>query len=478
MKSLRKTVLELLEHPRAPHFILLVGLLLRIGLLIFLGNRPFEGDAGSYHEIALQWAAGTPFEPDWPPGVPSLLIIAYKIFGSSPIVARVVMLPVYVAFCAVVTALGKRIGGVRVANFALAVFAVTPIFIWTSVNPLTPLPSAALALGAVLFADRCRTGTHVLRDSLMLGLCLAGLLLTRPSNIAMVGALPVYLLWRRARWQVVAIPVVVVALLTGAWCLKCYRMTGRPVFINNANSQNIFYGNNPYTPLYHTWWYGSHKMPGEMTPEFEGLFKQILKADMKERDRLYVKTATDHIKARPDLFLLRTVNRVRVFFGFDTFTSAQLAKESRLAGTLTLAADAGLYVWLCLLALLFPAVVLSRAKGWEGLMASARAASEGQAGGLEAWRSNLKRRIEMLLLVALLYAFPYFFAFSHPTFHVPMTALVGMIGAFAGVALLETGIVAIWSGLGSWPRRWTVVAVVAFLLIQVEWGVALVHRVV
>ena len=28
--------------------------------------------------------------------------------------------------------------------------------------------------------------------------------------------------------------------------------------VNEANSVNFFIGNNPYTPLYKTWWFGSH----------------------------------------------------------------------------------------------------------------------------------------------------------------------------------------------------------------------------
>ncbi len=131
-------------------------------------------------------------------------------------------------------------------------------------------------------------------------------------------------------------------------------MTGRFVFINNANSQNIFYGNNPWTPLYRTWWYGSHKEPGDMPPEFEAAMTQINHGDPRQRDALFVKTAMDHIKARPDLFLLRSVNRVRVFMGFDTFTSAQVARSNKKLGALVLAIDAGLYLLVTMLALLLP----------------------------------------------------------------------------------------------------------------------------
>jgi 4-amino-4-deoxy-L-arabinose transferase-like glycosyltransferase len=429
--------------------------------------------------MALDIVNGVRFEPDWPPGVPALLVPAYAIFGGADLVGRIVMLGVYLVFCTAVLKLGRRLGGNRTANLALGFFAVMPIFVWSSVNTLTQLPTATLAVGAVYFVDRCRKNERVLTSSLLLGLCLAGLVLTRPSNSAMAVALPLYLIWKKSRWQAVVLPLAVVVALTAGWCWKAYAMTGHPVFINNANSQNVFYGNNPETPLYRTWWYGSHKGPGEMTPEFQRLFGTILSVDMKHRDAMFTKVAMDHIRARPDLFILRSVNRVRVFLGFDTFTSTQLAKKSRSMGALALALDASLYLMLTFLSLLFPAVVLSRAKGWAELLRSARGdmtnrPSEAEA---QAWGRDKVQTLSVLLLVCFLYAAPYFVVFSHPTFHVPVTVLVGLIGALAGVAFLESGFRPIWREVPLRARRFTGVALVLFLAIQVEWALAVLERV-
>jgi 4-amino-4-deoxy-L-arabinose transferase-like glycosyltransferase len=473
LQTLRAFVLRLLDHPRAPVTLIVGGLALRLMALAILAGTPLEGDARSYHETAIDLLSGLPYEPHWPPGVPALLLAGYRVFGVHELVGRALMLLVYLAFSAAVLALGRRLGGPRVANLALAVFAVTPIFVWSSVNPLTQLPTAALALGAVYFADRCRKGEGLAVSAGFLGLCLSGLLLTRPSNIAVIVALPLYLAWKKARWQTLVIPVAVVSILTGAWCFKAYSMTGRFVFINNANSQNIFYGNNEYTPLYRTWWYGSHKEPGDMPPEFDVLLHR-LNEDPKTRDALFVKTALDHIRARPDLFLLRTVNRVRVFMGFDTFTSAQVAKTDKKLGALVLVLDAGLYLLVTVLAILLPAVVLSRAKGWAGLMKSA--GQTGDEAAAAAWGEDRKQMIYLLLVISFLYAVPYYLAFSHPTFHIPVTALVGMIGAMAGVAFLETGVGPIWKSVPPRARLWTVVALLAYAAIQVEWAVNVIAR--
>jgi 4-amino-4-deoxy-L-arabinose transferase-like glycosyltransferase len=449
---------------------LVTGVVLRLAALALLADKPLEGDALSYHETALDLLGGGRFEPHWPPGVPAMLALAYWVFGSSWLTARSVMVLVYLAFSAALLGVGRRVGGPRVANLALAVFAVTPIFVWSSVNTLTQLPTAALALGAAYFGHRCLQGEKVWASAGLLGCCLAGLLLTRPSNVAMFVVLPLYLAWRRARWQTVVVPVAVVTFFTGAWSLKAYSLCGHFVFINAANAQNIFYGNNPWTPLYRTWWYGSHKEPGDMPPDFEAKLREI-NHDPKTRDAQFVKVAMDHIKDRPDLFVLRTVNRVRVFMGFDTFTSAQVSRSSKKLAALVLAIDAGLYLLTTIAAMLLPLAILSPALGWPALMKSA-----GGSGSAEAWAEVRLPIIKLLLLLAFLYAFPYFFAFSHPTFHVAATALLGPIGALAGVGFLEGGLGPAWKAAPARVRVWTAVALAAYLAIQIEWAAAVLQR--
>ena len=77
-------------------------------------------------------------------------------------------------------------------------------------------------------------------------------------------------------------------------------------------------------------------------------------------------------------------------------------------------------------------------------------------------------------MVSFLYACPYYVVFSHPTYHVPVTALVGMLGAMAGAAILETGLGPIWKGAPPRVRFWTVVALLAYAAVQVEWAVCVI----
>lgn len=452
-------MLAWLDHARAPRVIVGVGLAIRLVALALLAGVPITGDAGSYFESALLIARGTPYEPHWPPGLPAFIAAAFAVFGERPIVARVLMLFVYLAFSAAVLAAGKRSIGPRATNLALAFFAIRPIVVWSSVSPLTQLPTAALALGVAYFADEARAGyaekrkNNPLAALTFLGLCLGAMMLTRPSSISVVALVLAYLAWRTRRWQTLVVPLAVIALMTGAWSYKAYRMTGRFVFINNANSQNIFYGNNPWTPTYRTWWYGSHKEPGEMDPGFAEEYTRINALPPKERDKEFTKVALDHIRARPDLFLYRTFARVRTFGVYDTFASAQIAQFDKRLGALALALDALTFLLLWGGAIVFP---FARRAGL----------AVGEREGVDAERTEA---IRLIALVAFAYAGPYFVTFSHPTFNFAASPLVCVLGCGGLVALLSEGPRAIWRRLEPRNRIALAVVLACFLLCQIEW---------
>ena len=180
-------------------------------------------------------------------------------------------------------------------------------------------------------------------------------------------------------------------------------MIGRWVFINEANSYNFFIGNNPFTPLYKTWWFGSHG-PGD--PDFpvgyQALLAEIQSQPLEAQSSLYFKTAVEHIMARPDLFLIRTASRIRSYFAFDTFAGSALINGysiNKFVGLIVIFADACFYCMTLIMAIraLFDADL--RASPYVGF----------------------------LVLLAVLYALPYWLSFSHPTYHFPVVPLFGIL---------------------------------------------------
>ena len=211
--------------------------------------------------------------------------------------------------------------------------------------------------------------------------------------------------------------------------------------INNSNGVNLYYGNNPWTPLYRTWYFGSHaKSESEEIhrfPDYEKVVRTILDLPRTERGEAFQKQAVDHILHRPDLFLLRSVNRMRCFWGFDIFTAAHL-REARPSVRrwfpVVLALDAACYL-----------AVAGFAFFW---IAAAPAAF---------WR-----RWETWLFAGaiLFYALPYWVSMSHPTYHFPVMAPLALLGVLAYQVVRS-------SGAGNRARGWAALAVL--MSIQLEW---------
>jgi 4-amino-4-deoxy-L-arabinose transferase-like glycosyltransferase len=436
-KTARATVLRWLGSPSATWILAAAGLLLRLLALAVAARQPLADDALDYHETALKLLRGESFEPDWPPGLPYFLASACAIFGPSELTSRAAMVLLWCGFAAALFALGRRAGGVEAGNLALLLFAVFPSYVLLSVTPLTQLPAATLLLAAAVVSLRLIDRPSFGRG-LAVGLTLAGLVLVRPSNLLLCAALPLYLFARTRRLAALVAPALVIALLVGAWSLKARAMTGRFVLINDSNSANLFCGNNPWTPLYRTWWFGSHKAGEPDVPdEYLREHQRIARLPIGERDHEFSRAALRHVLGRPDLFVVRSASRVRTYFAFDTFAGAQLAKGAHLKhlGLLVIAVDAALYLAVAALAL------------WLLIAAP-------PPGG------------PLLALLVLLYSAPYFISFSHPTYHFPVVPLLGVLAAVAGARLLAGELRAPLRG----ARRVGLIAALALLAaIQLEW---------
>jgi hypothetical protein len=233
------------------------------------------------------------------------------------------------------------------------------------------------------------------------------------------------------------------------WILKAHEMTGRWILVNEANSMNLFFGNNPYTPLYKTWWFGSHEDDASNVPSAYTAMLTAIKSEPPDvRDRLYLKVALGHIVHRPDLFVVRTANRIRSYFAFDTYTGSFLISKysiNKMLGLVVILLDALFYCTIMAAAIL-------------------------QVFSLSSKSPRLGSAV-LLLLMGGCYAIPYWLSFSHPTYHFPVVALFGVLAAcFAGnvAASRKTG--SPWPWAASAKRKYSLLLVgIVFSYIQIEW---------
>ncbi|QHS50547.1 glycosyltransferase family 39 protein [Edaphobacter sp. 12200R-103] len=422
-------------------FALVIGcsLLIRLFVLRMIAATPLVSDSQDYRAMALQLAGGVHFVPYWPPGLP-VYLIPFLAMGLGDVALRASMLLWWTLFCWALVRLGRDLGlKDRAILLILAIFSITPAHVHFSVEPMTQIPSAALLLLAVSATVRCWKDPDW-REAALLGGAAGWLALVRPSALPLLIALPALAYFGRRRLREPVIAVALGGMMILAWVGKVHQLSGQWK-INNSNGVNLYYGNNPWTPLYRTWYFGSHAKPESEEihrfPEYEKVVKEVFDLPETERGEAFQKRAVDYVLQRPDLFLLRSVNRVRCFWGFDIFTAAHLrqARPSvRRWFPVVLVLDAACYL-----------VVAGFAFFW-----------------IAAAPGAFCRRWETWLLAGavLFYAFPYWMSMSHPTYHFPVIAPLALLGALAYQVVCS-------SGERNSARGRTALAVL--LLIQAEW---------
>jgi hypothetical protein len=206
--------------------------------------------------------------------------------------------------------------------------------------------------------------------------------------------------------------------------------------LSTNNEWNCLLGNNPYTPCYKTWHLGEVR---GMTPEVRAYVSQFQGKGVPRSAMVW--EAIRNICRRPDLFALRTTNRVRAFWGADYHATCLLTEiHGRRALPGPLLAEAGGY---CLLMFLVIA----------GLFFSVRAMDV--------------RCVWFLIAIVLAYQLPYALTHCNGAYH---AAVIGLLFPFAGAALDE----AQFGKKGGWPalfrNKWFWIAVAAFIFVQIEYA--------
>jgi 4-amino-4-deoxy-L-arabinose transferase-like glycosyltransferase len=376
--------------------------------------------------------------PYWPPGVP-LYLVPFLAMGASPAMLRCSILLFWLLACWSLFRILKALGLAEKAWIVLLFFSILPDTVQMALEPMTQMPAAALLLTA-LCAALIGIQSGRWREYLLLGLGLGVTALTRPSTLPLLAFLPALCAVISKRFAPAIMSLLLGLAVFGGWVVHVHSMTGAWI-TNTANARNFYYGNNPWTPDYRTWYFGSHAKEGsdeiESFPEFKATMTAVDELPPLKQGAVFQHLAASYIESHPGRFAYRTFNRVRCYFGFDTFTGAALSHLQY-----------GPVPW-SQLALLTEAIVYFLFAG--GSIFWIVAAPRSFWKGWESW---------MLLLTMLLYAAPYWVSMSHPTYHFPLLLPLGVLGTLAWTQFDRTHPI---------PRRaWIGLAVL--FLVQVEWA--------
>jgi hypothetical protein len=419
-------------------FLLVVGFstAVRLGVLFTVMHVPFSSDAQDYRLMAQQLVSGHTFVPYWPPGL-SLYLAPFVAAGANDAILRASMLVFWLIACWGLYRLMESLELAGVAWLLLLVFSLLPDSIQLSIEPLTQLPTAALLLVGLSSAVRILKGASVYEFALM-GFSLGGTALVRPSAGVILIVLPVACAWYTRRLLPALGGAFLGFVLIGSWMVHSHAMTGRWVF-NTSNAYNMYYGNNPWTPNYRTWYFGSHAKLGsaeiERFPEYKKTLEHVVSLPKLEQPEAVGRLTKTAVRGHLGLFLFRTCNRTRCFFGFDTFSGAGLSgKTWRGIGLSKIVLLLEAFVYLLIVV---PSVF------WIAQVSGAF------------WKDAANK---IILSTILLYAVPYWLSMSHPTYHFPVLLPIAVLGANA------------WRVAGGdriRARAWVAVAVL--MAVQVEW---------
>ncbi len=358
------------------------------------------------------------------------------------------MLPLAVGFMYALYAVAARFAGAKSANLLALVFAIYPLNVLCSVEPITESPASLFLMVSLLLVLTICAQPR-LRNFAILGVTLGLLILTRPSALPMLGLLPIYLIFRSRKWLASGLVALIPIIMIAAYISTVYRSTGHLVMINFSSTQNLFLGNNPYTPIYRTWWFSTHD--AQLPAGYQALNAEIMSKPWYQQNALYRRLAFQSIASRPDLFVMRTFSRIRVYFAFDSYSGSLLLNRyfaSRALAFAAIAVDCGLYLLVTFSAILFLFTVVRNSKRF--------------------WPTVT------ILAVLAMYAAPYFISVSHPIYHYPIVPLMGLLAAALWSDILEGRITAAGAIFARGAKQVALtLALFLFASIQVEYALVM-----
>jgi 4-amino-4-deoxy-L-arabinose transferase-like glycosyltransferase len=418
-----------------------------------LGGMPITSDAQSYSEQAANFVHHVhgSFPYYWPPGTSYFLWPGYELFGVHAVVARLMTIAASVLAVVTSTLLAARVLRDRRAVMATGfVVALAPEIVLMSSQPysfdLTLLAINCTALGVLIGWETGR-----LRWYVFAGLSLGFGALTRPSTLSIVLVLIglLVVLGRRLRGaelRRLLVGAAALAVCAGIVMFPAVRhnhAVGQGWTLSVNNDQNLWLGNNPYTPNYKTYWLGQHD-PAYFGPVIRDyMLRFVYGSNPTPEQRTRARNeAKRYVLAHPAVTGLRTVNRVRAFWGFPYTISNNIRTDwhkGNAAFAVTLFFEAGGYVLFGLLAI--AAAVFARP-----LIRGPRA-------------------VFLLLLVGA-FELPYALDFSGGRWHYPV---LGLVAPFAGL-----GLAWLTADRDRWRRllhsRAFLISAAVFLAVQAEYA--------
>ncbi|MCD6505939.1 glycosyltransferase family 39 protein [Candidatus Poribacteria bacterium] len=310
-----------------------IGVLIFISALViripiaFLGEDRLWNDEIDYDRIATNLLKyhqfteypGCPYSYR-PPGYPFFLAAIYAVFGiGNHMAVRLFQALIGAVAALLLYLLGGEIKGEKAGTIGGLIWAFYPTAVAYTGYLYSETVFMALFLGflylmAVGMKMRGRKGILLFAGS---GLLYGMAMLTREVLLAFIPLFLVWLIWqvphrgKAGIIRLIAFMVMVMVVLL-PWTARNYSVHGHLILISTNGGCNFYYGNNPETPLQHSW-----KFSGMNDLKIKSQLFRLAGDDPVLRNKLGYKLALGYILRRPDLFLVRFVGKIMDMWEID-----------------------------------------------------------------------------------------------------------------------------------------------------------------
>jgi hypothetical protein len=294
---------------------LVVGLLLRLGPILYWIKKPCVRDECTYQDLARAIADGQGMVGSygwlWAPGYPMLMALHGKVTGY-PGAVEATQVAVSFVSTILLYVLTRDQAGICAARIAAWLFAVNPTHVFYAASLWSECIYTGLLLGGLLALGWARGGDH--GRGWLPGVLIGGCVLFRGVATYMLPIFVVALLWgrwrTRAAWLGAAACVVAAILVVSPYSVYATRKFGGLVVSDRTMGQMMWLGNNDFAPMTFDWGngtlsdrdYDEVKSRGRPHCGFED---EPVRQDDCERDAGF-----SWIRAHPQEFLARVPLRV------------------------------------------------------------------------------------------------------------------------------------------------------------------------
>ena len=417
-------------HKYSLHILFLFSLFIRIVYAFYLSDDIFAGDAKGYYDHTL-YLLGQAQQLDfkwisfWSPGESLYLLPWIFVFGKAKWVVVSSMLAVWATFFYLFEKWAAFFLQAKTRLYILLIFSIFPTFVHHSVVPLTHLTATSFMLTVFYLLYQKKAFSPIKTGALM-----GFLLLIRPAML-LLGLIFPFLIQSKKQ---IFLSFFISFLMVGAWSVFLYKKTNTFIFISESNAYNLYMGNHPETPKYATWWWATHTWEKGSVLKRETDSLLLLPAGQIGKN--FQPLALHYIKQYPLDFAQRSLNRIRCLFAFDTFTGSMLAEKHCKSLAFAVIAIDGIF-YMLLMGLFILSFLLSK-----------------QA------LSMLNFQLAAIFLISL----PYFFSFSHPTYHFSILPIVAI-----GAGIFWENKYFSWKKTSFLRKVIVAFLLLFFIFIQIEW---------